>query len=228
MSDLSPSPVVGSDLACYALSGFSDGSMNGVWSKRGSFNNEDYDTYGSCGVGNSPVESHTASGQRWARARTPSDSLFNTLYYGTAYWTTARCTYFADSAGQGHSWSLGWCSLYEVTQCNSSCTSSGTASASHFADCSTFISSDLSCIDDTPYAERLCLTRQNSTLLDGTKRSWWSRNESLEQQSFFVLASAGKDMEYLLHSSPYRQYVDDAELSACRVIAVRGDGDAAG
>ena len=100
-----------------------------------------------------------------------------------------------------------------MTQCggNWPCPA-GTASASQFADCSTFLSSDLACLEDTPYAERLCLA--SSLLWNGTRRTFAvSTEECLKQQPLFV------SQPYLLHYSPKAQFVGDAELSARWVMS---------
>jgi len=127
-----------------------------------------------------------------------------------AYWTINREHYFNTADDEDDfEWSYGWCSNYDITQCDGEWESyDGSASSSTFTDCQTFISSDLACLEDSPYAEQLCLS---SALLwsNATTQFAVSTEECLEDQPLFVSANDS----YHLHYSPHLKYVDDEELS---------------
>jgi len=135
--------------------------------------------------------------------------LFYTRDGEYAYWTINAGSYFADAQSEGHSWEFGWCGFYDVTQCDGKWdTFSGTASSSTFTDCQTSIALDLACLEDTPYAEELCLS---SALLwdNATTQFAVSTEECLEDEPLFVSTNGS----YHLHYSPHLKYVDDEELS---------------
>jgi len=135
--------------------------------------------------------------------------MFYTKWGGSSYWTVNSGSYYADGQSASHNWQFGWCGYYDVTQCDGKWSfPSGSASASTFTDCQTFISSDLACLEDMAYAEQLCLS---SALLwnNATTQFAVSTEECLEDAPLFVAANDS----YHLHYSPHLKYVDDEELS---------------